>query len=312
MREINFESFSPVYGRAIYFPPKTVIYRSYDTAYDPVSDYPSFFGSRTTASGYLEKGRELGAFYSDKSLCLYDIRFMKVLLQRIITNFDNFDRNVLKCIKTLCLSFGMIAYAKQIELLEERYDPKLKDIQARISNMKLWQKKLSSTKGFNPLQPDGVRVAETTNDAESVAILKQIFHKHIDGIIAPRLFSPFHYENQNQLAPEIVIFNPKHTGLIKLSSLPAFTEIETYPIDLYLTDNGYELHEYKYEQAHMKTKVYTGAGKIVKVHDRNKFFEKIQKGNKVAKRLYERAVQSGKLIKENSGFKNKMILHDVL
>jgi hypothetical protein len=84
----DYTSFTPVFGITITIPSTTLLYRSYDTSYDPVSEYPSYFGSKETASGYLEKPtRKLGVFETSRSLNLLDLRYFKVLLQLSLNCF---------------------------------------------------------------------------------------------------------------------------------------------------------------------------------------------------------------------------------
>jgi hypothetical protein len=290
---IDFTNFPPVYGNTITLPYNTLLYRSYDIKYDPVSDYPCYFGSEETASGYLASGnRKLGIFNLSQQITLLDMRYFKVILQSIINSRNKDTKEIFDAIATVTLAYGLCSYEKQIELIKQRYC-KDKTIEPALKNMIQLISKVKNMKGFNPLEPEGVRIGETTNDGIAISFIKDIFKHRVDGIISPKMFSPFHIEKQNYLSAEIVIFDPQKSGLQLLPNKPL--TIQKLNIENILPKNIYQ-YQYvdKNKDIVMKSKIIGGGGIDPEKLDRNYFFDQIQSGNKEFIKLYKKATKLSK------------------
>ena len=63
-QELDLEiPYYPLYGNAIIIPENTVFWRGYDPKFPVISDRPSYFGSKFTATDYAKQnGKVLGAF----------------------------------------------------------------------------------------------------------------------------------------------------------------------------------------------------------------------------------------------------------
>lgn len=285
MYSITFESFPHVFGDVITIPANTIIYRSYDINYSPISNYPSYFGSKETASGYLNKNRKLGEFTLTKSLRFYDLRYLKILLKRLINSRKDMNRDILNLMKTVTLAYGICSYDKQIELLQERYSNNQCDKQ--IENMKKYRVDMSEIVGFNHIEPEGVRIGETTNDSAALVFIKKMFGNHVDGIISPKMFSPFHIEKNNYLSAELVIFDPVDAKLNLLTQSPTISrniEVKT------LLPSKINIYEYMYQDTPlMKINISSLAGGNQKKYlNRNKFFDDVLANKKTATKIYNK------------------------
>lgn len=205
-KQIDWERpFSTAYG-VVRIPANLIFYRGYDTSYPSVSAKPAYYSGKEIAKKYAEKNKRiLGIFTNTRELKLLDIRFMKALLKEL------FDKN--KSDNTslaVTLSFGLSSLYHQIRLAKIRYSkadlPGLKALQASYKES-LYE------------QP-GVRIAETTNDAETMGFLSTIFNGFVDGFISPRLYSPFHVEKGGTMSPELIIFRPESSFIQQLQRIP--------------------------------------------------------------------------------------------
>ena len=215
--KINFEYFNAVIGETIILPSNTIIYKSYNINYEPISERPSFFGNKDNALKYLKENRVLGTFVTNKTLKLIDIRYLKMILQELFVNRNNNEETTLEYIYTLTLSLGICSLEKQIELFKKRYS----GIKKTNKSYQLIQNKIIALENFyktykdsndliflNPVELGGVRIGETENDHIMSIILKKLFSDYFDGFIAPNIFSPFYYNSNNYLPCEILLFNP--------------------------------------------------------------------------------------------------------
>ena len=122
------------------------------------------------------------------------------------------DNDIINDYLTLSLSFGLINIKEQLKLYRLRY-PDYKNNE-RYKNIKKYINKNNSLNYYsknlniNPVELTGIRIGETTNDAYSSIILKKIFNESFDGIISPDFESPYHYNTNNIIPCEILLFNP--------------------------------------------------------------------------------------------------------
>lgn len=220
--EIDWEvSWPPLYGQSITIDTNTILWRSYDKSYPAIGDRFAYYSSKQVASGYKKNNtRELGHFVSTRQLKLVDYRFMRVLLSRLIST--NSHDKAIQSLASIMLSFGLCSLGHQIELIKMRY----KDLNKSTHEYKQIQESINAMEKYykpsNIIEQTGVRVAETTNDVYTMGFLQELFKDIFDGFISPRLYSPFHTEKPDTLmSPEIVIFNPKLSGVEELIKYPS-------------------------------------------------------------------------------------------
>jgi hypothetical protein len=202
-KEIDWETpFSPAYG-VVRIPANLILYRGYDTKYPSVSTRPAYYSGREIAISYAKKNnRELGVFTNTRELKLLDIRFMKTLLRELFYTNYNSDNSSL----AVTLSFGLCSLYHQLQLAKDRYKDRIPE----------GLKALNKTYKYSFFEQPGVRIAETENDAETMGFLSTIFKGFVDGFVAPRLPSAFHYEKGGSMSPELVIFNPEESSIRQL------------------------------------------------------------------------------------------------
>ena len=212
LKLLDFQNFHPVHN-VITIDKNTLLMRGYDPQYPPVSDRPAYFTSEIgIAKSYAKP--TLGYFRTTFELKLYDLRYIRLLLKDF---FDYQDRSIINnpditnCIYTITLALGLCSYEKQLDLLRTRYAEELTNPTSHSSiameNMISYIQNQSIQ--CNPVEPQGVRIAETTNDNLMIMCLREIFGDSIHGYIMPSVHSPYHYEKtNNMLNSEIVLFNP--------------------------------------------------------------------------------------------------------
>lgn len=235
------ESWAPLYGRPIEIPENTILWRSYDISYPSIGDRFAYYSSELVAKGYKSNTRELGHFVSKRPLRLLDYRFMRVLLTRLL-QLNPTDKS-LQYLASIMLSFGLCSLDHQIKLTKMRYSglnktsKDFKEIQISIKALEQYYKPHSI------IEQTGVRIAETTNDTYTMGFLQELFKGVFDGFISPRLYSPFHTEKpKSMMSPEIILFNPKLSGITELSSYPKLSNITVIKInDLLKSNHSYIL-----------------------------------------------------------------------
>ena len=212
----------PLYGDLVVVPKDCIFWRGYDISYAVISDRPAFFGSQQTAIAYRKP--ELGCFTNKKELKLMDINFMKVILRQLLDEIKlkreyNLDKGAItqdetQCIDCLTVSFGLCSLAHQIRIMNKVYEtiPNLQGLEA--------MKKYYNSMKYFEIEQSGFRVGETTVDAATMHFLQHFFNGYADGFFSPTLPSPFHVEKGGFLTPEIVIFNPKSSGIELLKPKP--------------------------------------------------------------------------------------------
>lgn len=256
----DFKEF-PYTDKPIYLPENTVFFRGISSGRTIEKldifrkDMPIYLASESTATAYASgKDDYLIKCYCTKKLRLLDIRKMIRILPIILnTNLINaneiFDCNVLK------LVFGICDLPEQLSLLTnfvtnipvERVD-NFKSIAPRLFNL-------------------GFRVPITNLDSLMFLKMKSIFGNYYDGIISPRLYTPFEVHQPEQKShEEIILFDASNLAIINSS-----VNIELKPIVSILMNES-EAKRF----AGMN--VITGGTKIHKsdrkrFHERNKYFE---------------------------------------
>lgn len=288
-------SFIPLYGAPIILPQNTLLYRGYDISYPSISDRYAYYGSLKTASGYLANiNRQLGIFSTSKQLKVLDLRFMKVLLSRLIHTNDT--NKHFQSFTTLILSFGLCSLRHQIQILLTRYKdlPQINTDESKIIREGI--KKLEEYYRPNDLvEQPGFRIAETTNDGYTMTFLKELFDGVIDGFISPRLASPFHVEKKGEMSAELIIFNPLKSGVVQLNGYPE--NIRNISINGIIHKNhGHIVLENK-KVPDIKMNFYMSGGNGIKLVDTD-FDILIHNKNKEAIKIYNQARKDGKRWRE--------------
>lgn len=198
MQELNIdEPFSPAYGFIVLEPNTYVYYRVYKTRFPAISERPAYYGTEQNANSYSGPDRTVSMFTNEKPLKLIDIRFMKDILRELFT-YDNSDPDTISVI----VSFGLCSLYHQLLLAK-----------ARFGGITDGLKELKKTYVVGLYEQPGVRIAETTNDSYTMAFLKQLFNGFIDGFISPIQESAFHITQHGHIPAEIIVFNPKQSGI---------------------------------------------------------------------------------------------------
>jgi hypothetical protein len=214
------EYFDPLYGSPIIIPENYVIYRGYDTNYPTLSDRPSHYSVKSVAIAYANKPNStLGCFKNTRALRLLDFRYLCVLLNHMFLKRKDNSFTSLDPIVRISVGYGLCDIRDQIELGEKMFRDS-----TGMQHLKLYYDKYIKNKNIserpidiNPISPAGFRIAETMNDGYILNFIKEIFGDIADGFIAPRLKSPYHYEKNYMMSPEIVLFSPLSTGIIQIS-----------------------------------------------------------------------------------------------
>jgi hypothetical protein len=287
-QELDFDSdFPALYGDRISIPANTVLWRGYDTQYPAVSNRPTYYSSRTIAQDYAKiSGRTIGAFSTKRPIRVVDVRFLKVLLEKVFQEFDPVKPPIFsdeQSILFTTISFGLCSLQHQIKLLQHVFNKPPPSIRKGIDALEsvLTPKAIIEKKGY--------RVAETTIDGYTMAFCKELLQYYVDGFISPRLDTPFHIEKGGSMSPELILFNPEEC-ITKMRSfpvgLPSITIhsiiINTHPV-LSLQYNDFITTVYK-----------GGSSKKVVKHPLDSFEDLLNQKNKKALLLYETALQSGR------------------
>lgn len=211
-----FEDFPIVIG-PILIPSNVSFYRGHDQQYPVIGERPQYFSQKEVASGYLRSNKhKLQQYQTTKYIKVYDIRFIRMILKEILNHHPPYDDDIYSSIHSLTLSLGLCSLQKQIQLIQLRYPKGLIKEKESIQKFAEQLHKSNYTQYpfiANIIEPEGIRFAETNNDFETFSILQGLFQNQIDGIISPRLYSPFFIQHQGISPPEIIIFNPSKSGI---------------------------------------------------------------------------------------------------
>jgi hypothetical protein len=149
---------------------------------------------------------------------------------------------------------------------------------------------------YNPksiIEQSGFRVGETENDGYTMTFLQELFSGVVDGFISPRLFTPFHVEKEQELNPELIIFNPKNSGIVESSVKLS----GTYIIKIAELNNRYANHIFienkKTPEIRMNFYMIGGGSNTFQASS-DKFNELIENKDKHALEIYKNAKKDGK------------------
>jgi hypothetical protein len=220
---LDFNDFPIIINKAIVLPANTMLFRGYHADSNPVSNEPTHFGTIDLALSYSEQpSHKLGFFVPSKGLRLLDLRFIIILLREM---FNRPVGNVnIVALRSLLISYGLCSLAAQLRELEIMVSGDYESMMTEYTQLNTYYKKYESDResnilaknintNINVFEPQGIRLGITTIDSLSILTLKTLLAQYdIDGFISPQLFSPFHFQNRNR--EEIVIFDPKSSGLV--------------------------------------------------------------------------------------------------
>ena len=282
LKLVEFKSFNPIHT-IITIPKHTLLLRGYHNGYPAVSDRPAYFTSyREIVDEYAMKDQHtLGYFRTTSDIKLLDLRYIKLLLRDFLdaqrsTVIQQYP-NVADCILSICLALGLCNANVQMNLLQRRYSQNMSDKNSSsykaLMNMNSYFKNQNL---YNPLDPQGIRIAETNNDIIMIMCLREIFDDDINGYIMPDVFSPYHIEKTNNiLNGEIVIFNPieSHIQLMDVQGHPDLSKLEPYSISEIYKNEPYTLLRLSYTNMNpTNITIKRGGTKTLEVNP-NKFFD---------------------------------------
>jgi hypothetical protein len=313
MTTFNFEHFDFIDTDLITLP-KMIFYRGI-MSNDPLTEKeiirnsPIYLGSKNIAKDY-------GTVYqlsTPKSLRLVDVRKLKTILNIVISSRKSNEPAILKSIQYLTMAFGLCSYSRQILELESHVDD-ARHLVNDHSELDSVYKKINMMRNtdprhfyLNPIEPEGVRVAETYIDGKVMIILKDLFKGIYDGFIAPAMFSPFHSGGFTH--EEIVIFDPIECGF----HLDTTSNVKSLSLSKFLNCRGDKALTIKNEmykseiwiQKNKHTKPDSGGTvSISRKIDRNIFFDDKDQVNeaKLDAKLFKKSVariKKAKYLKPN-------------
>lgn len=198
----------------IIIPERSCWYRAYEPSKEKLTEYPIFFGDMEVAFFYnKQENRKLGEFMCTRPLRVLDIRYLMSILPLIISK-----NNHQSIYEKMTLAFGLCSFKKQIELLKNLYN-EVPDtfIEIGIERMESFLEIDNDHKPgwINPIEMKGVRIGISDVDFEVCLWLKDLLYPMFDGLIAPRMNSPFHDQinaevTKSFMYEELILFNPKN------------------------------------------------------------------------------------------------------
>lgn len=207
MYTYNFENFAYV-DKPIVIPENALFYRGISNATNITNldvlrkDIPIYLGSYNIAKAYSFDERDaLYIIKFKKDLKLLDIRKAISLLPVIINTMPVTDENK-NLINYLKVTLGITNIHEQINLVDIPDDRKNNMINFANSNR---------------LLNSGVRIPITNMDAVMALILKKIFSSYYDGIISPKLNTPF--EPLGYSHEEIIIFDTNNLEIVDINQI---------------------------------------------------------------------------------------------
>ena len=240
-RELVFnEELTPLYGDFIEIPANSLFWRGYDASFSSISTRPAYYSSIEIAYAYSQKdGARLGAFMNRRPLRLVDVRYLKVILRQLLEDIKvkmeydqgndkkEFTKEELIDIQLITASFGICSLHHQIEILKDIFfshiplhnrKNKIKQLLETDENMKPFQNLITyyNEQSFPIVEQQGFRIGETEIDAHTMLFLQHFFSGFADGFISPRLLSPYHIEKNGTMSPEMILFNPKASGIVEI------------------------------------------------------------------------------------------------
>jgi len=269
-KNLIFDDFPTVLGNSIIIPRNFLFFRGHHINNIVITEIPKFFGNIKVAKSYSDGvNKKLDCFVNTEEIKLIDIRYLKIILFHILGYRKN--NKFEKIIKRTMMAFGVCSFEKQIELVKYFFE----NADEQILSMEKFKEDLKTKKilTVNPIEPFGFRIAETKNDSEVFLFIKELIGKYCDGVIAPKLFSPFHTEKTDHImTAEILLFNPKKSGLRLL--LPNENiSISDFNI-IQLLGDKVKLNNFSEKSFFIKFGGETTT-------DRNKYFDKLKNNKKI-------------------------------
>ena len=204
------------------------------------------------------------------------------------------DNDIINDYLTLSLSFGLINIKEQLKLYRLRYPDYKND--ERYKNIKKYINKNNSLNynsknlNINPVELTGICIGETTNNAYSSIILKKIFNESFDGIISPDFESPYHYNTNNIIPCEILLFNPfTSVNLIN---------IENYPIQIKSVINILHQHRIFPISTSIDNSVFYYQSQLESSKINNNRFIYIDQKNEYLEKMTEKKIKNSNKIKK--------------
>jgi len=271
----EFRDFDMVDG-VVAVPVGAVFYRGVPRALPParvMRDAPMYISSFAGARNY---GDMVYALQTTRHMRLVDLRKLKGLLQDIIQTRSNNDPATLDVVKSLVMSFGLCSYAAQVGLIgqylqQNAASPAFREAQQGLENMMAFARQAESDVPLfvNPVEPQGVRFGETTNDAFTMYVLKELFQDIFDGFIAPRVFSPFFNQTQNHMHEEIVVFQPRrHLAIVDPRAVTASVHISELLAASYTLNQLHYVGQFKARAIYMTAGAEGGRGLLADKNSR--------------------------------------------
>lgn len=235
LRLVKFGDFEPVMT-LITLPSNCILHRGQKITHPILTSRPAYYTYNVdVARGY----GHVQTYVTTRQLVLLDLRFIRGILQEFMQTATGFDQDT----PTLALAYGTCTLNTQIRLLKMRY----RDTNVKTADMvaSMQQYLDNRTPERAPLDVQGVRVAETTNDREALMLLKSMFRDTtVDGYIAPNMQSPYHIEKTDQVhSAELVLFDPSSSGLRVMSKEERKHEYSTVDLDMMICTDYKAVHQ---------------------------------------------------------------------
>ena len=238
--QVRFDAFEPAMS-PILIPEGCTFMRGYDKRFSFPTHRPAYFTHDVgVAMGYAKRpGHALGHVETMRSLRVLDVRYMCAVLRVMFAKRLRVDRDSNDAIRTTTLAYGLSSLAAQLELYRSRYSEAMDTPGAAGlalgASMRAMQGHLRAPDVLDefPVEVPGIRVAETTNDAEALLVLQQLL-KGIDGYVAPRTRSAFHVEQEGWAPAELVLFDPLAAGvrMMETAELENLKHSDVHPLAL--------------------------------------------------------------------------------
>ena len=281
MYTYNFDNF-PYVDKPIIIPENSLFYRGISDATNIKNldvlrkDIPIYLGSHNVATAYsFNENDKLYIIKFKKDLKLLDIRKAISLLPIIINTMPVNDKNK-NLINYLKVTLGITNIHEQINLINIPDDRKNNMINFANSNR---------------LLNSGVRMPITNMDAVMIVILKKIFSSYYDGIISPKLNTPF--EPSGYSHEEIIIFDTNNLEIVNRNQIA-----EIIPLNINSLLDG-NITSFKLTRLNFDTMdIYVGGKNLPKFIDRNEPFYNKKWMQNITKRV-------------DKAFKNKHVNPDL-
>lgn len=211
-------------------PEHAVWYRGYDPNAPILSPNPMFFGDIEVASLYTRSspGRRLGEFNCKKNLRVLDMRYIMSILPYMLQK----DLSNEAIVEKITIALGICGFERQIGLLDQLDRTDYPQLPTHIQRMRDFAGLTDKPGWVNPIELRGVRAGITNIDYEVMVWLKDLFYPIVDGIIAPRLPTPFHDQvhpdvSRSCMMGELILFDPG-SCLIHSVDRPLTSSVQYY------------------------------------------------------------------------------------